>query len=141
MASGDDVKLIGLWPSPYYMRARIALNIKSVDYQFIAENLRPKSELLHKVNPVYKKIPVLIHGENPICESLIIVQYIDEVWNSSGPSILPSDPYDRAISRFWAGYIDDTVSYPFLSLFRVVHFCVKLLTLGLELDKFCLCFF
>lgn len=130
MASGDnDVKLIGAWPSPFVMRARIALKLKSIDYQFMEEKFGSKSELLLKSNPVYKKIPVLIHGEKPICESLIIVQYIDELWSSSGPSILPSDPYDRAISRFWAVYLDDKVNYSLLSLFCFVHFSVKLQTL------------
>ncbi|KAK0575154.1 hypothetical protein LWI29_034676 [Acer saccharum] len=33
-------------------------------------------------------------------------KYIDEVW-SSAPSILPSHPYDRAIARFWAAYVDE----------------------------------
>ncbi|KAG8366257.1 hypothetical protein BUALT_Bualt17G0057600 [Buddleja alternifolia] len=106
MAS-NEMKLLGAWPSPFVLRARIALNIKSVEYEFMEENvLVTKSDLLLKSNPVYKKIPVLIHGERPICESLIIVQYVDEVW-ASGPAILPSDPYDRAVARFWAVYLDD----------------------------------
>lgn len=130
MASGDnDVKLIGAWPSPFAMRVRIALKLKSIDYQFMEETFGTKSELLLKSNPVYKQIPVLIHGEKPICESLIIVQYIDELWSGSGPSILPSDPYDRAISRFWAVYVDYKVNYSLLSLFCFVHFPVKLQTL------------
>ncbi|KAJ7953728.1 Glutathione S-transferase family protein [Quillaja saponaria] len=102
----SDLKLVGRWSSPFVMRVKIALNIKSLDYENFHETLNPKSDLLLQSNPVYKKIPVLIHGDKPICESLIIVEYIDEVW-SSAPSILPSDPYDRSIARFWAAYIDD----------------------------------
>lgn len=108
MAKNDDVKVLGAWPSPFVMRARIALNLKSIDYEFLEETIGSKSQLLLQSNPVHKKVPVLIHGDKPICESLIIVQYIDEVWTSA-PSILPSDPYDRAIQRFWAAYVDDKV--------------------------------
>ncbi|KAG5571063.1 hypothetical protein H5410_060829 [Solanum commersonii] len=103
----NDLKLLGAWPSPYVMRTRIALNIKSLAYDFLEVQFGTKSELLLKSNPIYKKIPVLIHDGKPICESLIIVQYIDENWTNFGHSILPSHPYDRAIARFWASYIDD----------------------------------
>jgi glutathione S-transferase len=104
----SEVKLLGAWPSPFVMRPRIALNIKAVEYDFLEETFGSKSQLLLQSNPVHKKVPVLIHADKPICESLIIVQYIDEVWTSA-PSILPSDPYDRAIQRFWAAYVDDKV--------------------------------
>ncbi|KAL9250843.1 Glutathione S-transferase U17-like protein [Drosera capensis] len=108
-----DVKLLGLWASPFALRVRFALELKCVDYENLEENFGGgKSELLLKSNPVYKEVPVLLHGDKPICESLIIVQYIDEVW-TDGPSILPSDPYDRAIARFWAAYVDD-MAYPYM---------------------------
>ncbi|KAF3431387.1 hypothetical protein FNV43_RR26118 [Rhamnella rubrinervis] len=106
MAESSEVKLLGTWWSPFAMRSRIALNIKHVNYAFVDENLLSKSELLLKSNSVHKKIPVLIHGDKPVCESLIIVQYIDDVWTSD-PSILPSDPYDRATALFWAAYLDE----------------------------------
>lgn len=111
MATGsvEEVKVLGAWPSPFVMRPRIALNLKGVGYEFLEEEIGTKSELLLKSNPVYKKIPVLIHNGKPICESMIIVEYIDEVWADGKASILPSDPYDRAIARFWAVYIDDKV--------------------------------
>ncbi|KAI4384252.1 hypothetical protein MLD38_002430 [Melastoma candidum] len=104
--AAEDAKILGTWSSPFVMRTMIALNLKGVEYQMIEETASPKSELLLKVNPVYKKIPVLIHANRPVCESLITVQYIDEAW-SSGPTILPSDPYERAMARFWGAYIDD----------------------------------
>ncbi|OAY85370.1 Glutathione S-transferase U18 [Ananas comosus] len=120
-ASGDEVKLLGRsWGCPYVIRARIALELKGVSYDYVVEQLgEKKSELLLKSNPVYKKVPVLIHNDRPICESAIIVQYIDEVWAGTGPSILPSDPYERAIARFWTGYIDDTWFPALLKIIKV----------------------
>ena len=109
MAGSQEVKLLGTRTCPFVIRTRIALNLKGVGYEFLEEVLGTKSDLLLKSNPVYKKIPVLIHDGKPISESMIIVQYIDEVWAAAGPSILPLDPYDRAIARFWAFYIDDKV--------------------------------
>ncbi|XP_006661987.1 probable glutathione S-transferase GSTU6 [Oryza brachyantha] len=103
----DDVKVLGVVVSPFAIRVRIALGIKSVSYEYVEEDLFNKSELLLSSNPVHKKIPVLIHNGRPVCESSVIVQYIDEVWAAAAPSILPADPHDRAVARFWAAYVDD----------------------------------
>ncbi|MFQ6625411.1 hypothetical protein Gotur_005278, partial [Gossypium turneri] len=98
----SEVKVLGAWPSPFMLRVRIALHLKSINYEFIeVDLLGPKSELVLKSNPIYKKIPVLFHDGNTILESQIILQYIDEVWPNA-PSILPSQ---RADSRFWVAYV------------------------------------
>ncbi|KAK2408267.1 tau class glutathione S-transferase [Trifolium repens] len=116
----SEVKLIGKWSSPYVARVKIALNIKSLEYENFEENetFNPKSDLLVQSNPVYGKVPVLIHQDKPICESLIIVEYIDETWSSS-PSILPSDSYDSSVARFWAAYIDQKWFPPMQSIITV----------------------
>ena len=110
VAMADEIILLDFWASHFGMRVRIALAEKGLMYEYREENLWNKSPLLLEMNPVHKKVPVLIHNGKPICESLMIVQYIDEVWKDKSP-LLPSDPYQRAQARFWADYVDKKVRF------------------------------
>ncbi|CAL5393696.1 unnamed protein product [Camellia sinensis] len=104
----NKVVLLDSWASMFGMRVRIALAVKGIEYEHKEEDLWNKSSLLLEMNPVHKKIPVLIHNGKSVCESLIVVEYIDEVWNEKAP-LLPSDPYQKAQARFWADYVDKKV--------------------------------
>ncbi|XP_004496076.1 probable glutathione S-transferase [Cicer arietinum] len=103
-----EVKLHGFWYSPFTLRVVWTLNLKDIPYENIEEDRFNKSPQLLQYNPVHKKTPVLVHDGKPICESMIIVEYIDEIWPQN--SLLPADPYDRAQARFWVKYIDEMIS-------------------------------
>ncbi|KAK7395191.1 hypothetical protein VNO78_15738 [Psophocarpus tetragonolobus] len=106
-SSQEDVTLLGAIGSPFVCRVKIAFKLKGVEYKYVEENLANKSEQLLKYNPVHKKVPVIVHNDKPLAESLVIVEYIDETWKNN--PILPSDPYQRALARFWSKFIDDKV--------------------------------
>ncbi|XP_048236217.1 probable glutathione S-transferase isoform X5 [Ricinus communis] len=104
----QEVILLGCWFSPCSHRVQWALKLKGIHYQFMEEDISKKSPFLLKHNPVTKKIPVLIHDGKAIVDSLSIIEYIDETWNHV-PMLLPPDPYEKAMARFWADFIEGKV--------------------------------
>ncbi|XP_060670540.1 probable glutathione S-transferase [Ziziphus jujuba] len=104
-----EVKLIATTQSLFCARIQWALKFKGVEYEFIEEDLRNKSPLLLESNRVYKKVPVLLHNGKSFPESLIILEYIDEVWKHN--PLLPQDPSERALARFWAKFSDEKVIF------------------------------
>ena len=105
----QKVRLLCFWESPFSQRVDIALSLKGIQYEKLPEDLPQKSPLLLASNPVYKKIPVLLHGHRAICESSIIIQYIDEAFDGHQNRLLPADAYGRATARFWADFVDKKV--------------------------------
>ncbi|KAI7734658.1 hypothetical protein M8C21_019400 [Ambrosia artemisiifolia] len=102
----EKVVLVNFWSSPFGSRVKIALEEKGIPYEYKEEDLFNKSSFLSTINPVHNKVPVLVHNQKPVCESLNILEYIDETWTDLSPRFLPSDPHQRALARFWADFID-----------------------------------
>ncbi|XP_047324320.1 glutathione transferase GST 23-like [Impatiens glandulifera] len=100
-----DLKLLGTKLSPFSHRIEWALKLKGIEYDFVAEDLKNKSSLLLHLNPVYKKVPTLLHRGKPVSESRIILEYIEDIWPHN--PIFPQDPLQKAYMRFWAKYVDD----------------------------------
>ncbi|XP_047058989.1 probable glutathione S-transferase GSTU6 [Lolium rigidum] len=121
MAGGggdEELKLLGSWASPYVARVKLALHLKGVHYSYAEEDLADKSDLLLRSNPVHKAVPVLIHNGRPVCESQIIMQYLDEAFPGVGPRLLHADPYERAVARFWAAFVEDKLLAPWGMVLR-----------------------
>ncbi|KAI3525502.1 hypothetical protein L1887_04341 [Cichorium endivia] len=121
-----EVVLLGWQLSMFSAKVRISLAEKGIEYEYKEEEIpHNKSPLLLKLNPIYKKVPVLIHNERPVCESKIIVEYIDESWKGKS-QLFPSDPYLKSRARFWADYTD-----------KIYEFGMKLIkcSKGEEMEK------
>ncbi|KAK3130708.1 hypothetical protein QOZ80_6BG0496980 [Eleusine coracana subsp. coracana] len=106
MAGNKSLVLLDYLVSPFAQRCRIALAEKKIPCEFIEQEIfGAKSELLLRSNPVYKKVPVLLHDGRPVSESLVILDYLEDAFPDS-PPLLPADPYARAQAWFWAAYSD-----------------------------------
>lgn len=103
--------VVDFWGNGFGMRVRIALEEKGIKYEYREEDLTnpQRSQLVLDMNPVRKSVPILIHQGQPVCDSAAILGYIDETWKDGFPSLLPRDPYDRAIARFWTHFLDNKV--------------------------------
>ncbi|WAJ30538.1 glutathione S-transferase family protein [Antarcticirhabdus aurantiaca] len=92
-----DIKLWGFNNSTYVRTVRMVLHEKGVtDYEQVPLNVmkgEPQSAE-HRQRHPFGKVPVLDHGDFRIIETAAIAQYLDTVL--SGPSVIPSDPKDRA---------------------------------------------
>lgn len=94
----EEVKLFRNWSSPFALRIVWALQLKGIEFETIYEDMANKTTSFLEYNPVHKKVPVLVHNGKPICESLLILEYIDETWKET--PFLPDDPYEKATARF-----------------------------------------
>ena len=82
---------------PYVQRAGITLSEKGVPFERIDIDLANKPEWFLKISPL-SKTPVLLVDGQPIFESAVICEYLDE---TIGTPLHPRDAIRRAQHRSW----------------------------------------
>eukprot|EP00897_Mesotaenium_endlicherianum_P006623 jgi/Mesen1/598/ME001074S10750 len=108
---GDAVtKLYSSWFCPFAQRAWIAVEEKGIPYEYVEVDPYAKPPDLMAVNP-RGLVPALEHQGKAVYESMVVMEYIDEAFSDapSARSLMPSDPFDRAIARIWMDFTNRRV--------------------------------
>ena len=101
------VELYHFWSSVCSVRARHALEEKGVPWVsryidlFKFDQMQPA---YLKINP-HGVVPTLVHDGEPITESNIIIEYVDDAF--PGPSLKPKEPLKLARMREFLKLMDD----------------------------------
>lgn len=95
------MELYGYWRSSASYRARIALNYKQLDYNYIPVHLIKEGGEQHKqayrqLNP-NGLVPTLVDGPVILHQSLAIIEYLEETHPK--PSLLPGNAQKRGAIR------------------------------------------
>ncbi len=91
---------------PYVQRAVIALAEKRTPYERIDIDLANKPHWFLALSPL-GKTPVLTVGEQPIFESAVICEYLED---TIAPALHPVDPLRRAQHRGWIEFASATLN-------------------------------
>jgi glutathione S-transferase len=81
----------------------MVLHEKGIAHDVHEVDLSNKSKEFLNASPT-GKVPVIVVDGDPIYESNVINQYLDEV--ADGPRLTPEDPKRRAHARIWMSFAD-----------------------------------
>ncbi|CAD6250660.1 unnamed protein product [Miscanthus lutarioriparius] len=98
-ATAGRLRLYSYWRSTCSHRARIALSLKGVDYEYKAVNLLKGEQSdpeFVKLNPM-KFVPALVDGDSVIGDSYAIALYLEDKYPE--PPLLPHDLQKKALNH------------------------------------------
>ncbi|HEY0599667.1 glutathione S-transferase family protein [Brevundimonas sp.] len=99
----EPVIVVGNPVSPYVRKVLAACALKGVEVQLDPVVGLMANDDFDRISPL-RRIPVWVEGEVALCDSSVIVQYIEET--RPGPSLWPADPVERAKARWLEEFAD-----------------------------------
>ena len=102
-------KLVSFSLCPYVQRAMIVLSEKNITFDIEYIDLSAPPPWFYDISPL-EKVPVLLVDDQPLFESMVICEYLDEVTEDS---LYPTDAFKRATNRAWIEFGNDILSSTF----------------------------
>jgi len=100
-----ELSLISHHLCPYVQRAAMVLLEKQVPHRRTYIDLSNKPDWFAAVSPL-GRVPVLLVGQEPLFESQVIAEFLDE---ATAGSLHPADPLEKAQHRSWIEYGSETL--------------------------------
>ena len=102
-------ELVSFVMCPYVRRSRIVLLEKGIEHEVNYLNPQELPAWFYDVSPM-GKVPILKVDGEPLFESMVIIEYLDEV---TPGSLYPSDIFEKAKNRSWIEFGEDILSITF----------------------------
>ena len=103
MSDSTQLELVSFKVCPFVQRSVVALNEKQVTFKLTHIMPGDEPEWFKEVSPL-GKVPVLLVDGQPVFESAVISEYLDEVYT---PTLHPADPLEKARHRSWIEFCSD----------------------------------
>lgn len=112
MSANPPLELISFKVCPFVQRSVIALHEKQVDFTLTHIDLSDPPEWFKEISPL-GKVPVLKVGKQPVFESAVILEYLDEMYP---PQLHPDDALVKAVHRSWIEFCSELIMTQFKML-------------------------
>ncbi|PIL33457.1 transporter [Ganoderma sinense ZZ0214-1] len=113
----QDLIFYSGWFCPYVQRVWIVLEERGIPYQYKEVNPYKKEAHFLAINPK-GLVPAIEYKGRALYESLTICEFLEDAFPPSTSSVLPADPFDRALVRLWTDHVNKQVVPAYMRLIQ-----------------------
>jgi glutathione S-transferase len=104
--SGDPVRIIGSYLSPYVRKVLVCLDLKGLTYEIDPIIPFLGDDRFSRLSPI-RRIPVLVDDRVTLADSSVICQYLED--RHPEPALYPADVAERARARWLEEFADSRI--------------------------------